>query len=396
MTLWTIELLYPIGNWYIVNLRLILRPIFRTILRHMILRSDPSRNLLQSSSDDFSNSAGRGQNIITHLFLWWCSGHICISRRCNSWGRFRVQKSAILDTQIQMGVSQRVFIPSQASKYMLESKRKSFRKWKKFWSWATSFWSFGNFKKYAKYIFYIYALRGYSGWWSCPTSKNFFSENSLVYMLYIWHSGCIMKLARKWYFWSFLCPKISFFVIFAQMCPKKGKIWMVDITFFVFVVSRDWRYMLEGYYYTFKKIKNFWSWPTSVGPVHPSKSKTMKKQIFFSWFSILRGVQVLLKLANFKNFLFFWKYNSKPLTCIFNLARRQIQKKLCRPFKSSLFLGTFGQKWQKMRFSGIKMIKNIIFGLVSWYDHYARCKAYTLVNSQKKTFFEVGQLHHPL
>ena len=156
-----------------------------------------------------------------------------------------------------MGVSQRVFIPSRASKYMLESKRRSFRKWKKIWSWATSFWSFGNFKKYAKYIFYIYALRGYSGWWSCPTSKNFFSENSLVYMLYIWHSGCIMKTARKWYFWSFLCPKIAFFVIFAQMCPKKGRIWMVDITFFVFVVSRDWRYMLEGYYYTFKKTNFF-------------------------------------------------------------------------------------------------------------------------------------------
>ena len=198
-----------------------------------------------------------------------------------------------------MGVSQRVFIPSRASKYMLESKHKSFRKWKKIWSWATSFWSFGNFKKYAIYIFYIYALRGYSGWWNCPTSKKNFSENSLVHMLYIWHSGRIMKPARKWYFWSFLCPKIA-------------------------------------------------------------------------------------------NFLFFWNYNSNPLTYIFNVARRQIQKKLCRPFKFSLFLGTFGQKWQKMRFSGIKMIKNIIFGLVSWYDHYARFKAYALVNSQKKKFLKLG------
>ena len=116
-----------------------------------------------------------------------------------------------------MGVSQRVFIPSRASKYMLESKRRSFRKWKKIWSWATLFWSFGNFKKYAKYIFYIYALRGYSGWWSCPTSKIFFSENSLVYMLYIWHSGCIMKLARKWYFW----PENRIFCHFCPNVPKK-------------------------------------------------------------------------------------------------------------------------------------------------------------------------------
>ena len=46
-----------------------------------------------------------------------------------------------------------------------------------------------------------------------------------------------------------------------------------------------------------------------------------------------------------------------------------------------------------MRFLGIKMVNNIIFGFVSWNNHHARCKAYTLVNSQKNCFFEVGQLH---
>ena len=48
------------------------------------------------------------------------------------------------------------------------------------------------------------------------------------------------------------------------------------------------------------------------------------------------------------------------------------------------------RKKKNRGFSGIKMIKNIIFGLVSWYDHYARCKAYTLVNSQKKNFLRLG------
>ena len=108
-----------------------------------------------------------------------------ISRKPNSWLRFRVQKLAILDCKIQMGVFQRIFISSRASKYMLESKHKSFRKWKKFWSWTTSFWSFDNFKKYAIYIFYIYALRGYSGWWSCPTSKIFFWEFTSVYVSHL-------------------------------------------------------------------------------------------------------------------------------------------------------------------------------------------------------------------
>ena len=134
-------------------------------------------------------------------------------------------------------------------------------------------------------------------------------------MLYIWHSGRIMKPARKWYFWSFLCPKIAFFVIFAQMCPKKGKIWAVDITFFVFVVSRHWRYMLEGYYYSFKKIKNFWSWPTSVGPVHPSKLKTMKKNFFFMVFDF-EGCTGPTEVGQLQIFLFFWNYNSNPLTYI--------------------------------------------------------------------------------
>ena len=149
---------------------------------------------------------------------------------------------------------------------------------------------------------------------------------------------------------------------------------MVDITFFVFVVSQDWRYMLEFYYYSFKKIKIFWSWPTSVGPVHPSKSKTMKKIFFFMVFDF-EGCTGPTEVGQLQNFLFFWNYNSKTLTCIFNLARRQIQKKLCRPFKNSYFWGKFGQKWQKMRFLGIKMVKNIICGLVSWNNHYARCKA---------------------
>ena len=108
------------------------------------------------------------------------------SCKLNTWLCFRLQKLGILDSQIQMGVSQRVFIPSRASKYMLESKQKSFRKWKKFWSWATSFWSFGNFRKYAIYIFYIYALRGYSGLWSCPTSKIvFFWESTSVYAFHL-------------------------------------------------------------------------------------------------------------------------------------------------------------------------------------------------------------------
>ena len=214
-------------------------------------------------------------------------------------------------------------------------------------------------------------------------------------MLHIWHSGCFMKPTHKWYFWPFLYPKIAFFVIFAQICPKIVIIWTVDITFFVFVVSRDWRYMLEDYY-TFKKIKKFWSWTTSVGSVHPSKSKTMKKKKFFSWFSIFRIVQVLLKLANFKKCFFFWKDNSNPLTCIFNLARRQIQKK----FLSTVQIITiFGHIWAKMT-------KNAIFGHKNDQKYHFQagfmkqplCQMWSICTSEfsEKTFFEVGQLHYPL
>jgi hypothetical protein len=46
-----------------------------------------------------------------------------------------------------------------------------------------------------------------------------------------------------------------------------------------------------------------------------------------------------------------------------------------------------------MRFLGtsIQMVKNIMFELVSWNNHYARCNAYTLVNSQKKLFLKLGK-----
>ena len=85
--------------------------------------------------------------------------HIYISRRCNSWVRFRVQKLGILDTQIQMGVSQRVFIPSRASKYMLDSKHKSFRKWKNIEVGQFHFEVLATSKN-TQYIYFIYTLWG--------------------------------------------------------------------------------------------------------------------------------------------------------------------------------------------------------------------------------------------
>ena len=137
--------------------------------------------------------------------------------------------------------------------------------------------------------------------------QKFFSEHSLVYMLYIWHSGCIMKPTRKWYFLPFLCLKIVFVVIFAQICPKSVKIWMVDITFFVFVVSRDWRYMLEGYYYTFKKLKKNWSWPTSVGPAYHLKIQNNEKQIFFFIVLNFEGYAYPTEVGQLQFFLNFLK-----------------------------------------------------------------------------------------
>ena len=66
-------------------------------------------------------------------------------------------------------------------------------------------------------------------------------------------------------------------------------------------------------------------------------------------------MQVLLKLTNFKFVLIFWKYNSNILTYIFNLARRQIRKKWCRPFKNWHF---FWQIWAKMTKNAIFWHKN--------------------------------------
>ena len=101
----------------------------------------------------------KGHKCVYVAAFWSQKTPKCISRRPNSWLCFRVQKSAILYTQIQMGVSQRVFIPSRASKYMLESKRKSLRKWKKFEVGQLHFEVLATSKN-TKYIYFIYTLWG--------------------------------------------------------------------------------------------------------------------------------------------------------------------------------------------------------------------------------------------
>ena len=194
-------------------------------------------------------------------------------------------------------------------------------------------------------------------------------------MLYIWHSGCFMKPTHKWYFWPFLYPTIAFFVIFCPNLPKKYDNLNGRHNFFCICHLARLKIHVRGLLLYFQKNKNFLKLVNFSGTCAPLKIENHEKKFFFSWFSILRGAQVPLKLANFKNFLFFWKYNSNPLTCIFNLARRQIQKKLCRPFKLSYFFRQIWAKMTKNAIFGLKMVKNIICGLVSWNNHYARCKA---------------------
>ena len=227
--------------------------------------------------------------------------------------------------------------------------------------------------KNTQYIYFTYTLWGaIVGSEVSQLQKKVFSENSLVFMLYIWHSGCFMKPTHKLYFWPFLYPKIAFFVTFAQ---KKCEFLNGRHNFFCICRLTRLKIHVRGLLLYFQKNKKFLKLANFSRTCTPLKIENHEKKICFSWFSILRGVQVLLKLANFKKFLFFWKCNSKPLTFIFNLVRRQIKKKICQQFKNSYCLGKFGQKWQKMRFLGIKMVKNIICGLVSWNNHYARCKA---------------------
>ena len=146
-------------------------------------------------------------------------------------------------------------------------------------------------------------------------------------------------------------PENRIFCHFCPNVPQKREDLGGRHNFFCICRLARLKIHVRGLLLYFQKNKKFLKLANFSRTCTPLKIENHEKTFFFSWFLILRGVQVLLKLSNFKNFLFFWKYNSKPLTCIFNLARRQIQKKLCRPPKSSLFLGTFGQKWQKMRFS---------------------------------------------
>jgi len=53
---------------------------------------------------------------------------IYISRNSNSWPTFEEEKRQILLVKFQMRISQRVFIPCRASKYMLDTKCGTFGK----------------------------------------------------------------------------------------------------------------------------------------------------------------------------------------------------------------------------------------------------------------------------
>ena len=121
--------------------------------------------------------------------------------------------------------------------------------------------------------------------------------------------------------------------------------------------------------------------------------KKVKNRAFLQF--LVKGCMEV-KVAQLQNFLFFWKYNGKPLTHIFNLARRQIQKKLCRPFKLSHFLGKFGQKIAKNAISSIKMVKNYHFQVSFMIRPLCLMKSIYTSGFSEKNFFEVGQLHYPL
>ena len=67
--------------------------------------------------------------------------------------------------------------------------------------------------------------------------------------------------------------------------------------------------------------------------------------------------------------------------------------------KNVRFLVFWGKNDQKKSFFFANMVKNIIFGLVSWNDHDTRSKGYVLANSQKKLFLKLGNfptLYDPL
>ena len=117
-----------------------------------------------------------------------------------------------------------------------------------------------------------------------PTSKKNFSENSLVLMLYIWHSGCFMKPTHKRYFWPFLYPKIAFFVIFAQICPKNMIFLNGRHNFFCICRLAKLKIYVRGLLLYFQKNKQFLKLANFSGTYTPLKIENPEKKIFFRVF----------------------------------------------------------------------------------------------------------------
>ena len=127
-------------------------------------------------------------------------------------------------------------------------------------NFTTSFWSLG--KNWNIYI-NIHSVWGPSELCEVAQLQKFFSLNLLK-------SICIQSsiMVKSWIihknqFWALFLMKYCIFAKNGKNEQKNVTFWQIELAQWIFVVSRDWKCMLDTITYIFRKLKKFWSWATS-------------------------------------------------------------------------------------------------------------------------------------
>ena len=156
-----------------------------------------------------------------------------------------------------------------------------------------------------QYIYFTYTLWGaIVGCEVAQLQKLFFSENPLVYMLFIWHSGRIMKPTWKWYFWPFLCLKIAFFCHFCPNLPTKCQFLNGRHNFFCICRLARLKINIRGLLLYFQKNKKFLKLVNFT--VLQCPTKKCKNTLFLTFLTLLPKARFFEnEVAQLQNFFIF-------------------------------------------------------------------------------------------
>ena len=188
--------------------------------------------------------------------------------------------------------------------YVREQMR-NFQKVEKFLKLGNFILKYGHFGNMARYIYFTYEAYGPIGgkqtkWW-----KKFFSRELPRTSRYLSRIMVVLSFLvidpvfspKKW-------VKIVKNRYFCQFRPKNGTFGYIPISQRVFICSWNVEYMLEVIVKSIQKMKNFWSWATSL-PYSPLPKIAKMPYFWLFWHYCQKSRFFENEVAQLQNFLIF-------------------------------------------------------------------------------------------